>query len=102
MVYKLRFVQYFDKSDTEAFWKWERKFVELEKKTPELKVGKRYAPIIGREPTNTMIWEAEYDSMEEAVRVLETLDNNSEHDELLENQIKYMRDTYVELYQQMD
>ena len=101
MVYKLRFVQYFDKSDTEAFWKWEKKFVELEEKTPELKVGKRYAPIIGREPTNTMIWEAEYDTMEEAVRVLETLDQNSEHDKLLENQIKYMRDTYVELYQQM-
>lgn len=101
MAYKLRFVQYFDKSDTEAFWKWEKKFVELEEKTPELKVGRRYAPIIGREPTNTMIWEAEYDTMEEAVRVLETLDQNSEHDELLENQIKYMRDTYVELYQQM-
>lgn len=48
-----------------------------------------------------MIWEAEYDTMEEAVRVLETLDQNCEHDELLENQIKYMRDTYVELYQQM-
>lgn len=101
MVYKLRFVQYFDKSDTEAFWKWEKKFVELEEKTPELKVGKRFAPVIGREPTNTMIWEAEYATMEEAVRVLETLEQNSEHDELLENQIKYMRDTYVELYQQV-
>lgn len=101
MVYKLRFIQYFNKSDTDAFWKWEKKFAELEEKTPELKAGKRYAPIMGREPTNTMIWEAEYDTIEEAVSVLKTLEHNSEHDELLKNQIKYMRDTYVEIYQQM-
>lgn len=101
MVYKLRFIQYFDKKDTEMFWKWEEKFVELEKKTPELKAGKRFTSIIGKEPTNVMVWEAEYDSMEQAVMVLETLQKNEEHDQLLEEQIKYMRDTYVELYQQV-
>jgi hypothetical protein len=98
MVYKLRFVQTFDKSNEEAFWSWEKKFMELEEKTPELKVGKRYVPVMGREATNTLVWEAEYDSLEEAVRVLQILENNGEHDELLKNQIVYMRDAYVELY----
>jgi hypothetical protein len=102
MVYKLRFVQTFDKRDEEAFWHWERKFMELEAKTPELKVGKRYAPVMGKEATNTMVWEAEYDSLQEAMQVLTLLENNSEHDELLSRQIVYMRDAYVELYRQMN
>lgn len=99
MVYKLRFVQYYDKKDTEAFWKWEAEFKRLEEETPGLKLGKRFIPLIGREPTNTMIWEAEYDSLEDSVKVLKTLEENSQHDKLLEEQIKYMRDTYVELYE---
>jgi hypothetical protein len=101
MVYKLRFVQTFDKRNEESFWFWERKFMELEEKTPELKVGKRYAPVMGRDATNTMVWEAEYDSLEEATHVLALLENNDEHDELLSRQIVYMRDAYVELYRQI-
>ena len=100
MVYKLRFVQTFDKSNEKVFWDWEKKFVELEEKTPELKRGNRYVPVIGREPTNTMIWEAEYDSLEEAMSVIGLLENNDEHDTLLQQQIAYMRDAYVELYRQ--
>jgi hypothetical protein len=98
MVYKLRFIQSYDKCHEDAFWHWEHKFIELEKKTPELKVGKRYVPMMGKEPTNTLIWEAEYESLEEAVRALEILENNREHDELMEHQLPYMRDAYVELY----
>lgn len=98
MVYKLRFIQSYDKCNEEAFWQWEKKFMELEEKTPELKVGKRYVPVMGKEATNTLVWEAEYDSLEEATRVLALLENNNEHDELLKHQIAYMRDAYVELY----
>jgi len=50
---------------------------------------------------NTMIWEAEYDSMEEAVNALKIIQENPEHDALLEKQICFMRDSYVELYQQI-
>lgn len=101
MLFKLRFVQYFDKKNEREFWECEKAFVELEKKEPNLKRGKRYAPVIGREPVNCMIWEAEYDTEEEAVAVLKTLAQSSEHDELLDRQIGYMRDNYVELYKQI-
>lgn len=101
MEYKMRFVQYFDKSDSEAFLTLEKKFVELEQKTSGMKNGKRYLPVIGREPTNTMVWEAEFDSMEAAVSALQFIESSSEHDELLDEQIRYMRDTYVEIYKEL-
>jgi hypothetical protein len=72
--------------------------MELEEKTQELKVGKRYVPVMGREATNTLVWEAEYDSLDEAMNVLKLLENNQEHDDLLKSQIVYMRDAFVELY----
>jgi hypothetical protein len=97
----MRFVQYFDKCDSKAFLDLEQEFIRLEEKTPEFKCGKRFIPIIGREPTNTMIWEAEYDSMEEAVAALKLIEENTEHDVLLDKQIKYMRDTYVEIYKEL-
>ena len=102
MVYKLRFVQTFDKKNEETFWALEKKFVELEEKTPELKRGNRYVPVMGREPANTLVWEAEYDSLEEAMNVIGLLENNDEHSELLRHQIAFMRDTYVELYRLVD
>jgi hypothetical protein len=94
-------VQYFDKRDSREFLDLEQEFIRLEEKTPELKRGKRFIPVIGREPTNTMIWEAEYDSMEEAVAALKLIEGNSEHDVLLDQQIKFMRDTYVEIYKEL-
>jgi len=101
MAYKMRFVQYFNKSESQAFLDLERNFIELEKKTPEMKIGRRFVPVIGREPSNAMIWEADYDSMEEAVAALQIIENNSEHDELLDEQIKYMRDAYVEILREL-
>lgn len=101
MMYKMRFVQYFDKSDSEAFLKLEKKFVDLENETPEMTNGRRYVPVIGREPTNCMVWEAEFPSMEAAVQALHTIEQNDTHDALLEEQIRFMRDTYVEIYQEL-
>lgn len=101
MVYKLRFVQTYDKMDEAAFLALEKKFIELEEKSANLKRGRRYVSVIGKEAVNTMIWEAEYDSMEEAVKALKTIQENPEHDALLEKQICFMRDSYVELYQQI-
>ena len=93
MVYKMRFVQSYDKRDEAAFLALEKRFIELEEKTENLKKGRRYVSV--------MVWEAEYDSMEEAVRALKAIQENPEHDALLEKQVCFMRDSYVELYQQI-
>lgn len=101
MGYKMRFVQTYDKGDAAEFLDLEKTFIELEEKTPNMKKGRRYVSVIGKEPTNTMIWEAEYDTMEEAVKALQIIESNSDHDKLLADQIKYMRDAYVEIYRQI-
>lgn len=102
MVYKMRFVQYFDKKDSTAFLQLEKEFIRLEEKTPDMKNGRRYIPVIGREPTNTMIWEAEFESMEAAIMALKVIEESGEHDELLDKQIEFMRDTYVEIYKELE
>ena len=39
MAYKMRFVQTFDKANSERFLELEKGFVALEKKTPEMRWG---------------------------------------------------------------
>jgi hypothetical protein len=102
MSYKMRFVQLFNKADSKRFLELERNFIELEKRTPEMKCGRRFVPVISREPTNAMIWEADYDTMEEAVKALQVIEGNTEHDLLLDEQIHYMRDAYVEIYRELE
>jgi hypothetical protein len=101
MGYKMRFVQTFNKSDSQKFLELEHNFIELEKNVPEMKCGRRFVPVIGMQATNTMIWEAEYDTMEEAVHALAIIEGNSEHDRLLDEQIQYMRDGFVEIYKEL-
>jgi len=101
MSYKLRFVQHFDKRDSKAFLTLEMKFIELERNAPDLASGSRYIPVMGREPGNTLVWEAEFGTMEAAMAALKALEDDAGHDVLLDEQIVYMRDAYVELYRKL-
>lgn len=100
MVYKLRFVQKFKKANQALFLQIEKKFIELEKTEPGFPSGKRFLPVTGKEASNTLIWEAEFSSMEDVVSALHTIEDNTQHDELLAEQIEYMSDTYSEIYKQ--
>ena len=102
MVYKMRFVQTFDKGASKRFLELERNFIELEKRTPGMKCGRRFVSVTGREPTNTMVWEADYDTLEAAVEALQAIEGNTEHDKLLDEQARYMRDAYVEIYRELE
>lgn len=101
MAYKLRFVQRFHKKDQELFLNLEKNFIELEKKEPRMPVGHRFLPISAKEPTNTLIWEAEFPSLEEAIAALQTIEGNAEHDALLNQQIGCMSETYTETYKEL-
>jgi hypothetical protein len=98
MEYKLRFIQKFSKADETAFLALEKKFAELEKVDGSLPVGKRYLPVFGKEASNTLIWEADFSTLDDAFSTLMKLENNTAHDDLLEEQIKYMTETYIEIY----
>ena len=97
-MYKLRLVQEIKKEYQDRFLELEREFVALEERDPTMPRGRRYLPVTGKEPTNTLIWEAEYETLEEAVRMLAVMEQNEEHTALLAEQIGCMRRTWTELY----
>ena len=101
MGYRLRFVQHFDKKDSEAFLRLEKKFMELEHNESDLVAARRFVPVSGKLPTNTLIWEADFPTMAEVTAFMETLEQNVAHDELLEQQILYMTDYYVEILKEL-
>ncbi len=98
MAYKLRFVQRFQQKNTEAFMELERKFHEYEQKYPEFPKGRRYTPHMGREPENTLIWEAEFDTLEELIKAKQFLENDDRHEDLYRKQVQYFVESYVEIY----
>ena len=101
MIFKLRFVQYFDKRNEKGFLEAEKLFMLLEKKENDMTKGRRFVSVLGREPSNALIWEAEFESLESATRALTTISENAEHDALLEKQTPFMRDAYAEIYREL-
>jgi hypothetical protein len=100
MAFKLRFVQRFKQYNRKQFLELERLFINLEEMQNDFPKAKRYIPVTGKEPANTMIWEAEFDSLEAACKALHIIESNTTHEELLGKQSEYMLDSYTEIYQQ--
>ncbi len=82
------------------FLELERLFIKLEETQSDFPKAKRYIPVTGKEPSNTMIWEAEFDSLEAACKALHIIESNTTHDELFGKQSEFMLDSYTEIYQQ--
>lgn len=102
MAYKLRFVQHFKQDKTEEFLTLEKKFAELERRGPLFPKGRRFTPCFAREPVNTLIWECEFPSLEEAVGAQQFLENNVLHKELFDEQVQYFIDSYTEIYKSLE
>ena len=100
MAYKLRFVQKFEKAKKEQFLQIEKKFIDLENAEPDFPIGKRFLPKTGREAINTLIWEAEFRNMEDAISALQKMEESSLHNAIFSEQVKYMTDTYTEIYEE--
>lgn len=98
MSYKLRFVQKFILGKSIEFLEIEKQFAEFEKQYPEFPKGRRYLPLSGIHPSNTLIWECDFDSLEELHRAHRFLMNDSRHEDLFRKQAEYMLDTYTEVY----
>ena len=99
MPYKLRFVQTINQSHKNEFLTLEKQFMALEKSNPHMPQGRRFLPVSGKEPTNTLIWECEFETMEAVVTQLQAIYDDPKHEELLKQQIPYMQDSYTEIYE---
>ena len=104
MSFKLRFVQRFRAENEEAFMELEKQFAELEANNPAFPEGKRYRPYIGREPTNTLIWECEFPTLEKVTEALQVIEGSSDHDDLLDKakDIAFYEGGYVEIYKSVN
>lgn len=102
MAFKLRFVQKFEQKNTEAFIELERRFAEFEQEYSEFPKGKRYFPYMARDPQNTLIWEADFDTLEKAIEAKLFLENDNRHEDLFQKQVKFFIESYTEIYKSFD
>jgi hypothetical protein len=102
MAYILRFVQRYNPSDTAAFMALEAKFAALERTSAGLPHGRRSQPFAGKEPNNTLIWECQFPSLQEAQQAVAALSASKEHQGLLRQQARYMTDAWTEIYQVLE
>lgn len=98
MSYKLRFVQSFKQENIQEYLALEHQFATLEANNPEFPKGRRYLPCTGKEPSNTLIWECDFDTLDKAQSALAFLVADDRHEELFRQQSKYILGTYTEIY----
>lgn len=97
MVYILRFVQRYRPGDRLAYMRLESRFRQLEQQCPNFPQGRRYEPVFGGEPTNTLIWECEFPCLQEVEKALELLASDPQHDRLFEEQSPYIAQMRTEV-----
>jgi hypothetical protein len=102
MSYLLKFIQQYQPSAGRVFLELEGQFQELERNSPHLPQGRRYQPISGGEPTNTLIWECECASLAEVEEALKKLADEPMHTVLCEQQSPYLLKSHTEIYKVLD
>lgn len=95
----MRMLWEFDIAHEERFMELEKKFVELEHRRPDYpKGGKRLQPISGLSPCNSITWEKEFDSLEQAYAMVQFFRGDEEHEKLAELQRPLFRNFRIEFY----
>lgn len=102
MSYKLRFVQHFRQEHAKEYLELEKSFVELESKATDFPKGKRYIPVTGKEASNTLIWESDFETLKEAQDALALILTDNRHEELFQKQVPFILNTYTEIYRPFD
>jgi len=98
MTYKLRFVQNFVLRYAREYLELEKEFEKFEQMYPEAPKGKRYLALSGRDPSNTLIWECDFDTLEAAQRAQAFFLTDTRHEDLYQQQSPYILGTYTEIY----
>lgn len=98
MSYKLRFVQVFKQENEKEYLEIEKQFERFEKTHPGAPVGKRYLAYAGRDASNTLIWECDFETLEEVYKAQHFFLTDSRHEALFREQSAYIIKTYTEIY----
>jgi hypothetical protein len=93
-----RLVQEFRIDQREDFYKVEAKFDAALTKRSYFKEGRRIEPIASPYPQNTMIWEAQFDSLADAESSFAQIESDPDHIQLLAEQLPYFVRRWTEFY----
>jgi hypothetical protein len=102
MSYILQFVQKYQPSAAEDFFKLEAQFKELERCSPEFPQGRRFQLLSKGQPTNTMVWEGEFASLDDVQNALKKLADDPTHTALFEKQLPYIVEMRTEIYRVLE
>jgi len=97
----LRLVQQYLPSHKQQVHALEEQFAELEHRGI-LPRGERLAPISGREPANTIVWQCRFDSLAADEKALKQIENNPEHTALAGKQHPLFQQSWIELYEVLE
>ena len=97
----LRLVQEYLPSHKQQFHALEKQFAELEHRGI-LPRGERMAPIAGREPSNTIVWQCRFESLAAAEKALQQIEASDEHTELAGKQHPLFHQSWTEFYEVLE
>ena len=99
MSIRMRIIQRYDITKEKEFLALERQFMELERRRPDFPKGVRLKPLAATEPTNTLIWEGTFPTLDAAKRVLEFFSGDAEHEALFARQLPLFVEQRIEFYE---
>ena len=97
MPFILRITQRYLVKDRAAFMELEARFAAMEQARSDFPRGRRLQPCIGRQPSNTLIWESEFATMAEAQAAIAKLGSDLTHADLFRQQDAYITDAWMEI-----
>ena len=101
MAIKMRILQTYDMASEREFLVLEKKFAALEKRCCEFPKGVRYKPIASALPTNTLIWECEFPTLDAAQQALKLFERDPQHEALARQQRKYFQSVRIEFLEKL-
>lgn len=101
MSYVLLFVQKYQPSAAAVFFQLEAEFAELERRSPKFPQGRRYQLLAEGEPTNTLLWQCEFSSLEDLHHALQEMSDDPTHIALFAKQLPYIVEMRTEIYQML-
>jgi len=98
----MRILQEYDIRNEREFLALERKFAELERKRPDYPKGRRMKPLSASQACNTLVWQCEFPTLEEARAALSFFEGDAAHEKLFRKQVAYFKNVRVEFYENLD
>ena len=102
MAFVLRFVQEYAVAERERFMALEARFAEMERRRDDWPTGRRLEVHAGPDPTNALIWEAEFATLAELNAALERIEADPEHADLFAQQAPCITRARTEIYETLD